>query len=287
MTTVKTKRGVSELCAGAPLPGRARGGAQRSRRALCGRHHAGHGRSDRSGRSGTIRSRGNSCQTRANRIDGRRSAAIRSATTPSARSTGIVHRYPDRVLLKLVNACAVYCRFCFRREMIGPGRGGLSPAALDGGARIYRRQSAHLGSDPNRRRSAHRVGAPPQGFIRAAWRHRPCEGDPRAYPGADCGAGADFSRDGPRAAHCKTRRPSWCSRQSPARTDCEGARRVRALDRRRHPDALAIGAAARRQRRCRDAWRSDARAGRVPDQAVLPAPRRPCARHRALSHHHR
>ncbi|HML06999.1 MAG TPA: lysine-2,3-aminomutase-like protein [Xanthobacteraceae bacterium] len=43
---------------------------------------------------------------------------------------GIVHRYPDRVLLKLVNACAVYCRFCFRREMVGPGRGGLSPPAL-------------------------------------------------------------------------------------------------------------------------------------------------------------
>lgn len=45
---------------------------------------------------------------------------------------GIVHRYPDRVLLKIVNACAVYCRFCFRREMVGPGRGGLSPAALTG-----------------------------------------------------------------------------------------------------------------------------------------------------------
>ncbi len=43
---------------------------------------------------------------------------------------GIVHRYPDRVLLKVVNACAVYCRFCFRREVVGPGRGGLSPAAL-------------------------------------------------------------------------------------------------------------------------------------------------------------
>ena len=43
---------------------------------------------------------------------------------------GIVHRYPDRVLLKIVNACAVYCRFCFRREMVGPGRGGLSAAAL-------------------------------------------------------------------------------------------------------------------------------------------------------------
>jgi lysine 2,3-aminomutase len=44
---------------------------------------------------------------------------------------GIVHRYPDRVLLKLVNVCAVYCRFCFRREMIGPGKQALSPDRLD------------------------------------------------------------------------------------------------------------------------------------------------------------
>ena len=43
---------------------------------------------------------------------------------------GVVHRYPDRVLLKIVNACAVYCRFCFRREMVGPGRGALSPKTL-------------------------------------------------------------------------------------------------------------------------------------------------------------
>jgi len=44
---------------------------------------------------------------------------------------GIVHRYPDRVLLKLTHICAVYCRFCFRREMVGPGKpAGLSPAAL-------------------------------------------------------------------------------------------------------------------------------------------------------------
>jgi lysine 2,3-aminomutase len=40
---------------------------------------------------------------------------------------GIVHRYPDRVLLKLVYTCPVYCRFCFRREMVGPGgRAGLT-----------------------------------------------------------------------------------------------------------------------------------------------------------------
>jgi lysine 2,3-aminomutase len=34
---------------------------------------------------------------------------------------GLVHRYQDRVLLKLVHVCAVYCRFCFRRETVGPG----------------------------------------------------------------------------------------------------------------------------------------------------------------------
>ncbi len=34
---------------------------------------------------------------------------------------GIVHRHKDRVLFKVVAACPVYCRFCFRREMIGPG----------------------------------------------------------------------------------------------------------------------------------------------------------------------
>jgi lysine 2,3-aminomutase len=45
---------------------------------------------------------------------------------------GIVHRYPDRVLLKAVHVCPVYCRFCFRREMVGPqGLGTLSPDAMD------------------------------------------------------------------------------------------------------------------------------------------------------------
>jgi len=35
------------------------------------------------------------------------------------------------VLLKAVHVCPVYCRFCFRREMVGPqGLGTLDPAAL-------------------------------------------------------------------------------------------------------------------------------------------------------------
>jgi lysine 2,3-aminomutase len=44
---------------------------------------------------------------------------------------GIVHRYPDRVLLKLTPICAVYCRFCFRREMIGPGAKPLTLKQVD------------------------------------------------------------------------------------------------------------------------------------------------------------
>ncbi len=49
---------------------------------------------------------------------------------------GIVHRYPDRVLLKVVHVCPVYCRFCFRREMVGPqGDGSLTPGQLENALR--------------------------------------------------------------------------------------------------------------------------------------------------------
>jgi lysine 2,3-aminomutase len=45
---------------------------------------------------------------------------------------GLVHRYPDRVLLKIVGVCPVYCRFCFRREMVGPEAGhALSQAEIE------------------------------------------------------------------------------------------------------------------------------------------------------------
>ncbi len=44
--------------------------------------------------------------------------------------SGIVHRYPDRALLKPLLACPVYCRFCFRREQVGPDGGLLSDAEL-------------------------------------------------------------------------------------------------------------------------------------------------------------
>ncbi|WP_280483897.1 lysine-2,3-aminomutase-like protein [Nocardia farcinica] len=43
---------------------------------------------------------------------------------------GITHRYPDRVLLKPTHTCPVYCRFCFRRETVGPGSVSLSATQL-------------------------------------------------------------------------------------------------------------------------------------------------------------
>jgi lysine 2,3-aminomutase len=48
---------------------------------------------------------------------------------------GIVHRYPDRVLLKVTHACAAYCRFCFRRETVG--KPGTLPAHALGEALAY------------------------------------------------------------------------------------------------------------------------------------------------------
>lgn len=66
---------------------------------------------------------------------------------------GIVHRYPDRVLLKLVQVCAVYCRFCFRRETVGRQHDSLTAKAL-GAALAYIRERSEIwevvltGGDP-------------------------------------------------------------------------------------------------------------------------------------------
>jgi lysine 2,3-aminomutase len=66
---------------------------------------------------------------------------------------GIVHRYPDRVLLKPLLLCPVYCRFCFRREHVGPGGGILTEAETDAAldyirARPEIREVILTGGDP-------------------------------------------------------------------------------------------------------------------------------------------
>src|SRR5258708_7443492 len=67
---------------------------------------------------------------------------------------GIVHRYPDRVLFKLVHLCAVYCRFCFRREIGWPRKATALPPAAYQGALDYPRAHPEIwevvltGGDP-------------------------------------------------------------------------------------------------------------------------------------------
>lgn len=67
---------------------------------------------------------------------------------------GIVHRHCDRVLFKIVNVCPVYCRFCFRREMVGPDKSsGLDAVAIDGAIRYIEthhqiREVIFTGGDP-------------------------------------------------------------------------------------------------------------------------------------------
>lgn len=66
---------------------------------------------------------------------------------------GIVHRYPDRALLKPLLACPVYCRFCFRREQVGPDGGLLTAAELEAAfayiaARPAIREVILTGGDP-------------------------------------------------------------------------------------------------------------------------------------------
>ena len=44
----------------------------------------------------------------------------------------LVHRYPDRVLLLATEHCAMYCRHCTRRRLVGDSRESNSPSRFDG-----------------------------------------------------------------------------------------------------------------------------------------------------------
>jgi lysine 2,3-aminomutase len=44
---------------------------------------------------------------------------------------GLIHRYPDRVVLLVSNRCPVYCRFCMRKRHVGAGDAPLSRDALN------------------------------------------------------------------------------------------------------------------------------------------------------------
>lgn len=65
-----------------------------------------------------------------------------TADAPFTPVKGVVHRYPDRALLKPLLACPVYCRFCFRREAVGPEGGLLTEAELDAAIAWFARTPA-------------------------------------------------------------------------------------------------------------------------------------------------
>ncbi len=44
---------------------------------------------------------------------------------------GLVHRYPDRVLLLVTDKCAVYCRYCTRRRLVGSSEKCITGGELD------------------------------------------------------------------------------------------------------------------------------------------------------------
>ena len=62
-----------------------------------------------------------------------------TADAPFTPVKGVVHRYPDRALLKPLLACPVYCRFCFRREKVGPDGGVLTEAELESALLLRKR----------------------------------------------------------------------------------------------------------------------------------------------------
>lgn len=54
---------------------------------------------------------------------------------------GLVHRYPDRVLMLVTTQCASYCRFCTRGRIVGDSHAQFGPAA-------YERQLAYIAATP-------------------------------------------------------------------------------------------------------------------------------------------
>ncbi|SDD71372.1 L-lysine 2,3-aminomutase [Belnapia rosea] len=65
-----------------------------------------------------------------------------TADEPFTPVKGVVHRYPDRALLKPLLACPVYCRFCFRREAVGADGGVLGEAELEAALAWFARMPA-------------------------------------------------------------------------------------------------------------------------------------------------
>lgn len=196
---------------------------------------------------------------------------------------GIVHRYPDRVLFKLVHVCAVYCRFCFRREMVGPGKDSALSAEVYANALDYIRAHSEIweviltGGDPlmlSPRRMAEVMrdlaAIPHVKIIRIHTR----------VPVADPARVSDEMVAALRVTGASTWMALHANHARELNDEARGACTARGC---RHSDGQPIRVAAGRQRQSCCAGGADARLRRMPDQAILPASRRSGAGHAASS----
>jgi lysine 2,3-aminomutase len=54
----------------------------------------------------------------------------------------LVHKYPDRVLFLVSSQCAMYCRFCTRKRMVGTGKMVITRETIEAGLDYIRRHPA-------------------------------------------------------------------------------------------------------------------------------------------------
>ena len=161
-------------------------------------------------------------------------------------ATGIFHRYPDRCLLLALDRCAIYCRHCNRRRLVGQEESPISRGDLDARARLHPAHARHSRRAHLGRRSADAVDRAARGDRRGAARH-PARRD-RPHRHARPGRAADARRrravrdaeEVPPALHQHALQP-------PQGADAAGARRLREAGRRRDPARQPDGAPARRE----------------------------------------
>ena len=68
---------------------------------------------------------------------------------------GLVHRYPDRVLLLVTNFCSVYCRYCTRARMVGSvGERSVKKSDIELALDYIEQQQSHSRCADFRRRPA-------------------------------------------------------------------------------------------------------------------------------------
>lgn len=63
-------------------------------------------------------------------------------------TTGLVHRYPGKVLFLTLDVCPVYCRFCTRSYAIGQNTGSVEKAVIKASTHRWQQAFAYIASRP-------------------------------------------------------------------------------------------------------------------------------------------